>query len=93
MAPLAPPPLSRFSRPCCQSLFFNNVAGIRPVSLLKTDSDKVAVLRDLENFYKHLFYRTPPVTASELICSWDDSELDNCQRFPMFFCEKCLFTY
>ena len=72
MAPLAPP-LSRFPRPCCQSLFFNNVAGIRPVSLLKTDSDKVAVLRDLENFYKHLFYRTPPVTASELICSWDDS--------------------
>ena len=49
--------------------FFNNVAGLRPVTLLKIDSDKVAFLKVLKNFYKHLFHRTPPVTAFELICS------------------------
>ena len=43
----------------CQSLLFNKVAGLRPATLLKRDSGMGVFLWILQNFYKHLFYRTP----------------------------------
>ena len=41
-----------------QSLFFNKVADLKSVTLLKTDSGTGVFLRILRNFQEHLFYRT-----------------------------------
>ena len=43
-----------------QSLFLNKIAGLRPASLLKTDSDTVVFLWILWNFSQHFFCRRPP---------------------------------
>ena len=40
----------------------NTLAG--SATLLKRDSDTGVFLWNLQNFYEHLFYRTPPVAAS-----------------------------
>ena len=34
---------------------FNKVAGLKPVTLLKSDSNTGVILRVLRNFYEHLF--------------------------------------
>ena len=54
----------------CWSLFLKKVAGWRPATLLKRDSDTSVFLRISQFFLKTPFYRTPPgdcfcnVTAS-----------------------------
>ena len=48
----------------CQSLFFNNVAGLRPATLLKKNLIQV-LSHEFYEIYKNTFsYRTPPVAAS-----------------------------
>ena len=49
----------------CQSLFVNEVAGLRPATLLKKGSGKGVFLWNLRNFKEHLLCRTPLVAASE----------------------------
>ena len=48
----------------CRNLFFNKDAGLRPAFLFKRDSDTGVFLWILRNFQEHIFYWTPPVTAS-----------------------------
>ena len=43
----------------CESLFFNKVAALSPVTLLKKRLWPDLSLRILRNFQEHLFYRTP----------------------------------
>ena len=50
----------------CQSLFFNNVAGLRPATLLNRDSGTGVFLWILRNFYEHLFIENLRATASIL---------------------------
>ena len=51
-------------------LFYSKVAGFKPATLLKIDSDTSAFLWILQNFWKSIFRRTSGTTASE-----------NCQIF------------
>ena len=57
-----------------QSLFLNKIAGLRPASLLKTDSDTVVFLWILWNFEEHFFCRTPP---GDYFCSLGLSSVQN----------------
>ena len=47
----------------CQSLFFNKVAGVRPVILLKRLWHKCFPV-NFAKFLRTFFYRTPPLAAS-----------------------------
>ena len=48
-----------------RSLFFNEVAGLRPATLLKKETLRATVfLLILRNFTKHHFCRIPPVATS-----------------------------
>ena len=47
----------------CRGLFFINVSGFRPATLLKRDSDAGIFLWILWIFLRTLFYRSPPAAA------------------------------
>ena len=49
----------------CQSLFFNKVAGLRSVTLLKRNSFSFSFFpANFTNFLRTPFYKTPPMAAS-----------------------------
>ena len=57
----------------CWSLFLIKLYTWGPETLLKRDSNTDVFLRNLPNFWKHLFYKTLPVAASvdeEFIAMW-----------------------
>ena len=50
----------------CQSLAFSEVAGLRPATLFKKDSDTGALLWIFDEIFKNTFsYRAPPVAVLE----------------------------
>ena len=51
----------------CWSLFSIKLQTWRPATLLRRDSNMEVSLWNLRNFYKHLFYRTPPVAIFETV--------------------------
>ena len=51
----------------CQSLFFNKVAPLKPVTLLKKRLWHSCFPVNFATFLRTLFYRTPPLAASGLI--------------------------
>ena len=62
-----------------QSLFFNKVAGLMLVTLVKETLAQVFSCEFWEIFKDHLFCRTPPVAWSEIIfqniCCWTESKI------------------
>ena len=48
----------------CRSFFLIKLHTIKPATLLKRDFSSDVLLWILRNFFKHLFYRTPPVSVS-----------------------------
>ena len=48
----------------CRSFFLIKLYTIKPATLLKRDFSSDILLWILRNFFKHLFYRTPPVSVS-----------------------------
>ena len=48
----------------CQSLFFNNVAGLRPATLLKNETVAQVFSFEFCKISKTFSYRTPPVAPS-----------------------------
>ena len=49
----------------CQSLFFDKVAGLRPATLLKKETQAQMLSCEVCKIFKNTFsYRTPPVAGS-----------------------------
>ena len=48
-----------------RNIFFTKFAGFRLEALLKRESDKITSLWIVQNFQKHLFYRT---TSGDCFC-------------------------
>ena len=76
----------------CQSLFFNNVTGLRHPTLLKKTLAQVFSCEFCEISKNSFSYKTPLVTASGLTCKANSSNL-SIQRSSLCLLISCWFFY
>ena len=61
----------------CQSLFFNNVAGLKACNFIEKDNLAQVFSMNFAKFLNTFFYRTPPMAASVYYHEWIINQILN----------------